>query len=273
MLTTKRYEYLAFDRIQEHPGIRNHRPINRAKVEHYETDILKNGLLEPLIVWERNPDEFFLVGGFHRLEAIRGIRNKNPGYFDHVDVRVVAGDLDEITALNLKLNADRVDAKITDYFDVVIYLNNANWSRERIAEFLDRSVSWVDDIIRFVPPMPEAVRTLLDQGKLSWNRAKTVCRTILEAPPGLENDVRDRELAALREDSRSTGRAVQRRPLTLSRARKRLADRLRNDGRQTYVVGARDLLSLIVLLEGRHHNEEHLDIVREKFPGLLEEEA
>ena len=48
-------------------------------------------LLEPIVVWERNPGEFFLVGGFHRHAAIRRIRSRNPGYFDRVDVRVIQG--------------------------------------------------------------------------------------------------------------------------------------------------------------------------------------
>ena len=125
--------------------------MNPSKVSHLEKDILTNGLLEPLVVWERNPGEFYLVGGFHRMEAIKSIRTRNPGYFDRVDVRVVSGDPDEIRALNLKLNADRLDTNITDYFDTVIYLNNANWPRERIAEFLDKSTAWIDDIVRFAP--------------------------------------------------------------------------------------------------------------------------
>jgi ParB-like nuclease domain. len=141
MLTTRRYEYLSFDRISTHPSIGNHRQLSLSKISHLEKDILKNGLLEPLIVWERQSGEYYLVGGFHRFASIGQIRTKNPGYFDRVDVRIVAGDQDEIKALNLKLNADRLDIKVTDYFETVIYLNNVNWSAERIAEFLDKAVN------------------------------------------------------------------------------------------------------------------------------------
>ncbi len=148
MLTTNRYEYMPFDNIQKHPLISNHRPYSPDKVAHYERDILENGLLEPLIVWERTNGEYYLVGGFHRLASINAIREKHPGYFDYVDVRVVSGELDEIRALNLKLNADRLDTKITDYFETVLYLNNANWNKERIASFLDKSITWIDPFIR-----------------------------------------------------------------------------------------------------------------------------
>ncbi|WP_256361173.1 ParB/RepB/Spo0J family partition protein [Methylomonas koyamae] len=107
MLATKRYEYLPIEQIEFHHTLTNHRDLDRAKVTHLEKDILSNGLFEPLVVWERNSREYYLVGGFHRMEAIQGIRRANPGYFDRVDVRVVTGDPDEIKALNLKLNSDR----------------------------------------------------------------------------------------------------------------------------------------------------------------------
>ena len=68
-------------------------------------------------------------------------------------------------ALNLKLNADRLDAKPSDYFDAVIYLNNANWEKSKIAAFLDKSVSWIEDIVRYVPGMDPRLRKLLDEGK------------------------------------------------------------------------------------------------------------
>ena len=64
MLTTKRFDYVGIDQIHLHPSVANHRPLNETKVAHYAEDIARNGLLEPLVVWERNPGEFYLVGGF-----------------------------------------------------------------------------------------------------------------------------------------------------------------------------------------------------------------
>ncbi|MBW2732424.1 MAG: ParB-like nuclease domain-containing protein [Deltaproteobacteria bacterium] len=167
MLTTKRYDYVPFDAISIHPNVNNHRRLDERKVQHYRQDILSNGLLEPLIVWEKRPQEFFLVGGFHRLGAIKAIREQNSGYFDRVDVRVVSGDLEEIRALNLKLNADRLDTKITDYFETVIFLNNANWERERIAGFLDRSEGWIGEIIRYAPQMNGRLKGMLEGGEVA----------------------------------------------------------------------------------------------------------
>lgn len=266
MLTTLRYEYLAFDDIRFHPSIENHRALRWDKVRHYEEDIVRNGLLEPLVVWERNPGEFYLVGGFHRHAAIRAIRAKYPGYFDRVDARVVAGQIDEIRALNLKLNADRVDTSITDYFDTILYLNNANWTAEKIAAFLDRGEPWIRDILRFAPGMDPRVRVLLADGRIAWARAKEICRAALAAEPGLEKETVDRALADL-----DTGRraARVRRPITPRRAARRLARELDRRANERLSIRYLDLCALVDVLAGLDASGEQAEIVRGAFPGLL----
>lgn len=266
MLTTKRYEYMSFDNIQIHPLIANHRSIEADKVAHYERDILKNGLLEPLIVWERRNGEYYMVGGFHRLAAIKAIRKKHPGYFDHVDVRVVSGELDEMRALNLKLNADRLDAKITDYFDTVLYLNNANWDKERIASFLDRSVTWIEEIVRFVPGMDSRLRKMLEEGKVSWNRAKGICRQILAAPPEKEKEVADK---LIKESNKREAR-VKKRPLSPHKAIKRLTKQREKQPTTHFTISLEDLLSLFMVIQGKGYTESHVERVRKTFPGLMD---
>lgn len=268
MLTTKRYDYVSFNSIKVHPDVRNHRALDRRKVAHYQEDILKNGLLEPLIVWEKRHGEYFLVGGFHRIAAIGAIRGENPGYFDRVDVRVVAGEIEEIRALNLKLNADRLDTKITDYFEVVVYLNNANWSRERIADFLDRSESWIAEIVRFAPQMDQRVRGLLEEGRISWAKAKAVCKAIEDAEAGEEGRELERQLATLHGGNGAS--LAKRKPLTYRKARKRLTDAAKKNPRATYQVGSEDLMALLLVLEGREFEPSHIERVRSCFPGLLE---
>ncbi len=268
MVTTKRYDYVPIEQIQEHPAIANHRELNESKVAHYRDDILKNGLLEPLVVWERRNREYFLVGGFHRLSAIRRIRAQHPGYYDRIDVRVVTGDLEEIRALNLKLNADRLDAKISDYFDTILFLNNANWSTERIATFLDKSTSWVEDILRYVPGMDPRVRSLLHQGKLSWSKARQICRRVLAAPPGEERAVADAALRELAGGAKAEPTVV----LTPKTAQRRLARQLANDPKATYTVTAQDLYALLTVFadRGSADRERHLERVRAIFPALVE---
>lgn len=263
MLRTKRFEYVSFDAVHLHPAVANHRPLNEAKVAHYAEDIRRNGLLEPLVVWERNPGELFLVGGFHRHQAIRRIRAQNPGYFDRVDVRVVAGELDEIQALNLKLNADRLDARITDYFDAIIFMANANWEPRRIAQFLDKSEGWIADILRYAPGMDSRVRRLLENGEISWARAKAICKAALAAKPGEERAVVDAALAALQAPAKKAPR-----PLTYRTA----ARRLQAAKEKTFTVSGQDLAALLELVRSRKADEKTVARVRAAFPGLLDSE-
>ena len=260
MLATKRYEYLPIEQIEFHHTLTNHRDLDRGKIAHLERDIVANGLFEPLVVWERNGREYYLVGGFHRMEAIQGIRRSNPGYFDRVDVRIVTGDPDEIKALNLKLNSDRVDTRITDYFQTVIYLNNANWSKERIAEFFDKSVSWIDDIIRYAPLTTEPMREKLAGGEISWARAKDILRKTLKAPPGNEKEIIQQEL------SRPVQPAAK--PLPIPTTIKRLSKSLESEPKRTFKVDTRDIYSLLVTLRGKNVDQEHIERVRKAFPIL-----
>ncbi|MFP4162776.1 MAG: ParB/RepB/Spo0J family partition protein [Chitinispirillaceae bacterium] len=264
MLATKTYEYLEFDRIGVHPSIGNHRRVSPSKVAHLENDILRNGLLEPLVVWERSPGEYFLVGGFHRAEAIGEIRKKNPGYFDRVDVRVVAGDPDEIKALNLKLNADRLDTKITDYFETVVYLNNVNWSPERIAEFLDKSISWIEEIIKYAPMVNSEMHTKLETGELSWSRVKEIIQRTLQAPPGNEKAVMEEEL------SKKQSRAVK--PLTFRSVLGHFNKVKKNDPEVTYTLGLDELTSLVRVLQGKTYGDDDLETVESLFPELMKKE-
>lgn len=263
MLATKRYEYLPIDQIEFHHQLTNHRDLDWAKVAHLEKDILANGLFEPLVVWERNAREYYLVGGFHRMEAIQGIRRVNPGYFDRVDVRLVSGDPDEIKALNLKLNSDRVDTRITDYFQTVIYLNNANWSKDRIAEFFDKSVSWIEDIIRFAPLTTEEMRAKLASGELSWVRAKEILRKALQAPAGNEKAIIASELA-------QPAKPVPK-PLPYQATIKRLSNSLNADPKRSFKVSTQDIYALLVTLRGKNVDQEHIDRARNAFPVLWED--
>lgn len=263
MLATKRYEYLPFDQIEFHHSLTNHRNLDLAKVAHLERDILTNGLLEPLVVWERNGKEYYLVGGFHRMEALQGIRRSNPGYFDRVDVRIVTGDPDEIRALNLKLNSDRVDTRITDYFQTVIYLNNANWSKVRIAEFFDKSVSWIEDIIRYAPLTTESMREKLASGELSWTRAREILQKTLKEPAGNEKEIIESELA------RPARPAAK--PLPFHTTLKRLSKSLDSEPKRTFNVSSRDLYALLVTLQGKNVDQQSIERVRKAFPILWDD--
>lgn len=265
MLTTKRYEYMPLQHIRIHSLILNHRPLNERKVAHYEKDILMNGLLEPLVVWERERGEYYLVGGFHRLAAIYAIRASHPGYFDFVDVRVVAGELDEMRALNLKLNTDRLGTRISEHFQTVMYLKHTGWEREDIARFFDKSTRWVDEILRFVPEMDFRLKSLLEQGKISWTKAKKVCRKILTALPEERTQVADKLIEELVKTQAS--KKPRQRVLSRKKAMKYFSEK---KGGLRYAVGPKDLLSLLAVLDGKEHAAADVKRIQRAFPGLTD---
>ncbi len=263
MLATKRYEYLPIDKIEVHHALTNHRMLDRSKVAHLEKDIVTNGLLEPLVVWERTANEYYLVGGFHRMEAIQGIRKTNHGYFDRVDVRVVSGDPDEIKALNLKLNSDRVDMRITDYFQTVLYLNNANWPKERIAEFFDKSIAWIEDIIRYAPLVTAPMQQKLATGELSWSKAREILQKTLKAPVGMERQIIDSELAQPTKNMPK--------PLPFRATIKRLSRSIAAEPKRKFTLTTADVYALVVTLRGKDVDPEHLERVRKALPILWED--
>jgi len=161
-----------------------------------------------------------------------------------------------------------LDAKITDYFDTVLYLNNANWDKERIANFLDRSVTWIEEIIRFVPGMDSRLRRILEEGKVSWNRAKGICRQILAAPPEKEKEVADQLIEELNKTEGSP--KPKKRPLSTHKAIKRLTKQFEKQPTMHFTVGLEDLLSLFMVLAGKEYTESHIERVRKTFPGLID---
>ena len=175
--------------------------------------------------------------------------------------------LQEMRALNLKLNADRLDAQITDYFDTVIFLNNANWNKDRIASFLDKSVGWIEEIIRFVPGMDPRLRGLLGKGQVTWSKAKLICRQVLDAEPGQEKATADRLLAEL---SGGAPAPAARKPLSVKKAVRRLTKHMEANPKASYTIDAEDLFALLMLLDGGGSEEKYMERVRRKFPALLD---
>jgi hypothetical protein len=64
---------------------------------------------------------------------------------------------------------------------------------------------------------------------------------------------------------------TRKKPLTFRTAEKRLRARSKKQPNSTFMVGTEDLLSLLLVLQGKRYQSEHLERVRSTFPGLLEE--
>ena len=117
-------------------------------------------------------------------------------------------------------------------------------------------------------PVLERVRALLHDGKLSWSKAKQICRRIADAAPGDERAVADEALRELESGAKPEPRYV----LSPKRAHQRLARQLAADPKAKYTVSAQDLFSLLTLLAGKADGDadRHLERVREIFPALVD---
>ena len=141
-----------------------------------------------------------------------------------------------------------------------------NWPVAKVAEFLDKSVSWVEEIIRYAPVMPAEVRGLLETGRLTWSRAKSICRAIKKAEPGQEKAELKLQLAALNKSAKSDR---PKRPVTMRQAKERFASLATEKPKATYTLSSEDLLSLVMVLEGKEFSASHTERVEKKLPGLL----
>ena len=110
---------------------------------------------------------------------------------------------------------------------------------------------------------------MLHEGKISWAKAKAVCKRVLEAKPGQEKATAD---AALRELESSEGKPAPRRVLSPKIATKRLERHIKQNPASSFTISAHDLFALLSLLSGQSNGdtEAHLDRVRTKFPGLVD---
>ena len=265
MIKTKRYDYIPIERLRIHPEMRNHRTVDPRKVAHYFDDILKHGLLEPLVVCEEE-GEFFLLGGFHRLTAIRRIRARNPGYYDRIDVRVVEGDVAELRALNLKLNSDRVRLRESDFFETVMFLHQSEWTPSKIADFLDRSEDWITELIQYVPNMPEPIRNRLESNQLTWAKAKSICSTLESLPREERESELTRQLYGRRERDK---RERPKRPFTVRQIKARIETIIKEQPGKSFSFSSETLLALVRVIDGKSFSPADVKHLEESLPEVF----
>ena len=122
--------------------------------------------------------------------------------------------------------------------------------------------------VRFMPSMDPRLRALLDEDKVSWSKARSICRQAMAAEPGRERAVIDLALKELQDGPV----VLPRRVLSPKSATKRLTKHIEQHPQATYTVTAQDLLALVSLLTGpRDAQQEHLERVRQRFPALVGE--
>lgn len=110
---------------------------------------------------------------------------------------------------------------------------------------------------------------MLDEGKISWNRAKAIAKAVQDAPAGKEREVLEQLLGVANGDGNGQNGTAKRRPLTFRSAKQRLTQHAEKHPEMTFQVNTHDLLSLLLVLEGKQYEETHLQRVRSLFPQLV----
>lgn len=159
--------YVELDHLAEHEDIEN-REIDSDHVEMLKNSIAKDGLTVPVIVWDGGNKEnmmeikvdgkktqvpaTFLVGGFHRREAIRNLRKEDSALFKKrfsqgVPTIVVHGDLQDALLAQLRENVARENPSPQDILPFVKRLLDDGMKRVVIAKRIGRSPTWISEVM------------------------------------------------------------------------------------------------------------------------------
>ena len=102
---------------------------------------------------------------------------------------------------------------------------------------------------------------MLEEGQISWAKAKAICKEVLSAEPGRERATLEAALAAMKSPESKSSPKV----LTYRTAAKKLKEKT-----EPFQVSGEDVLALLQVLRERAASAESIARVRAAFPGLLE---
>lgn len=151
------------------------------EIENLSRSIQEKGILQPLVVTEREKGQFVLIAGERRLRA-----SKKAGLAE-VPVVIRSGVSDQDMAeLALVENIQRQDLspieRARGYKDLA---DKFDMTQEEIAKKLDVSRPSVANTLRYLT-LPQSVQDALDQGKITEGHAKIIAGL---ATPGLQEKV------------------------------------------------------------------------------------
>lgn len=162
-------EFIEFDKIQVEPKEVGNRPIDKEHVVMLSESIRKNGLLQPLVVWNGGEKErarvnievdgkeitvptAIVVAGFHRMRAIRRLKNNDEAAYNSVFPNGVpcvvrSGTLQDVLADQLRENLERKGIEASDALRIMIRLRDEfKMKPSAIARHIGKSEAYVSEI-------------------------------------------------------------------------------------------------------------------------------
>ncbi len=132
--------------------------------------IAKHGLLEPIVVRQKNNGRYQLEAGFHRLAA--ALRLKWETIPSHIRYDLTA----PVKAIALIENIVRRDISLNEQVKAVNFLNqDEGLSPSSICDLLGKSRLWVDQRLA-IPNYPEDVKQELLDGNLTIGKAEILAK-------------------------------------------------------------------------------------------------
>mgnify|MGYP000406079041 CR=1 FL=1 len=159
---------LAVTKIQPNP-FQPRYEFDEEEIENLSRSIQEKGILQPLVVTERENGQYVLIAGERRLRA-----SKKAGLAE-VPVVIRSGVSDQDMAeLALVENIQRQDLspieRARGYKDLA---DKFSMTQDEIAKKLDVSRSSVANTLRYLT-LPQSVQDALDQGKITEGHAKII---------------------------------------------------------------------------------------------------
>lgn len=155
------------DRVRPNPG-QPRRDFSQAALDDLAASIREKGILQPLIVREREGGHYEIVAGERRWRAAQLAQLH--------EVPVLVRDLDDTEVLEIAIieNIQRADLNaVEEALGYRQLMDKFGHTQERMAEALGKSRSHIANLLRLLQ-LPEEVQALLREGQLSAGHARAL---------------------------------------------------------------------------------------------------
>lgn len=196
---------------------------DEAKLDELAASIKEHGLLEPLVVRRKGPDQFELIAGERRWRALQ-----RAGLHDAL---VVVHEVTPLKAFELAIieNVQREDLDPIEMAEALGRLvAEHGYTQEKLAERIGKDRSTIANSLRLLK-LPELIRTKVVTGELSEGHGRTLL--------GIENEAKMAEVA----QKVVNGRLSVRQTEELVRAAKAAGGKKTAPGKKSKSASVRDL--------------------------------
>jgi ParB/RepB/Spo0J family partition protein len=157
------------DRLWDHPLRLNF--YNQSHLLQLTESISKNGLLEPLLVYEDTPDKLVILGGHYRIRAVRRLRQKT------VLCRVLECDRKAATAIYCTANSMvRSLSAMEEAHITTGLLTDEGYTLEEAGRVFGRSASWACRRVKLLRFLSPALKSELQKGGIHPRTAQELTR-------------------------------------------------------------------------------------------------